>query len=244
MPQKDHEEPVIGADRNAAYSTRTEPRSSGAHHGARRPTLWPLYILVVLLAAAIVAMGVQYYQDRQRWSARVSALTDKADEVAANRQEMSTNLDHILDGVRREQQAQRTQLETLQQRLEQQASNDVQKEQLDQLEKADTVRQQTLVSLQQSMGSLDAVIEGLKSTYDARFKDVDNTNARQSDRLQTMEDNRQQLKALADRVTEHERALSSIRGRIDELSAQTERLQQNQTSLHAAQESLQDLLNP
>ncbi|RKD86690.1 hypothetical protein [Kushneria marisflavi] len=244
MPPKDHEEPVIGADRNAAYSTRTESRSSGAHRGPRRPTLWPLYLLVLLLAAAVTAMGVQYYQDRQRWSERVTALTDKAEEVAANRQEMSTNLDHILDGVRSEQQSQRMQLETLQQRLERQASDDKQKGRLDQLEKADALRQQTFASLQQSLDSLDAVIEGLKSTYDARFKDVDNTNAEQSDRLQIMEGNLQQLKTLADSVSEQEKTLSSIKARVDELATQTERLQQSQTSLHAAQESIQDLLNP
>ncbi|WP_299259108.1 hypothetical protein [uncultured Kushneria sp.] len=243
MPPKDHEEPIIGADRNAAYSTRTEPRSLHARRGSRSSP-WPVYVLLLLLAAAVVAMGVQYYQDRRHWSARMSELTEKAQDVAASRQEMSTNLDHILDGIRGEQQNQRTQLETLQQRLEQQAGDDDQKARLSQLEESDALRQQTLVSLQQSMDSLDAIIEGLKSTYDARFKDVDNTNAEQSDRLQTIEDSLQQLQTLAASVADQEETLASIKARVDELAAQNKRLQQSQTSLHAAQESLQDLLNP
>lgn len=244
MPPKDHEEPVIGADRNAAYSTRTEPRPPHARGGSRRSSPWPVYVLLLLLVAAVMAMGVQYYQDRQYWSDRMSELTEKTQNVAASRQEMSTNLDHILDGIRGEQQNQRLQLEKLQTRVEQQAGDDDQKARLSQLEKSDALRQQTLVSLQQSMDSLDAVIEGLKSTYDARFKDVDNTNAEQSERLQAMQDSRQQLQTLAASVDDQEKTLASIKSRVDELAAQGERLQQSQTSLHAAQESLQDLLNP
>ncbi|WP_115853157.1 hypothetical protein [Kushneria indalinina] len=203
-----------------------------------------MYVLLLLLAAAIVAMGVQYYQDRQRWSEEMSSLTDRAQQVAADRQEMSANLEQILDGVRGEQQTQRTQLETLQQRLEQQLDNDDRQARLNQLEKADALRQQTLVSLQQSLDSLDAVIEGLKSTYDARFEDVDNTNAELSSQLQEVENNRRHLETLAASVDDQEKTLASIKVRIDELAARIERLQQNQTSLHAAQESLQDLLSP
>ncbi len=244
MPQKDHEEPVIGADRNAAYSTRTEPRHPGGHRGLRKRPLWPLYALLLLLAGAVAALGVQYYQDRQHWSDRMAALTDRAQQVTADRQEMSTNLEQVLEGIRGEQQNQRTRLDALQQQLEQQRADDGQKARLSELERADALRQKTQVSLQQSLSSLDTVIDGLKRTYDARFEDVDNTNAELSNQLQTTDKNSQHLETLAASVADQKKALASISTRVDELAAQLERLQQNQTSLHAAQESLQDLLNP
>ncbi len=244
MPPKDHEEPVIGADRNAAYSTRTEKRSSTMSGKARKATTWPLYVLFLLLTAAAIAMGVQYYQDRQHWAEEMAALADRTQQQMSERQEMSVNLDQVLKGLRDEQQTQRTQLENLQQRLEQQANDNDQRARLNQLVKADALRQQTLVSLQQSLDSLESVNEGLKSTYDARFKDVDNTNAEQASQLQQLEKGSEHLKALDARLAEQEKSLTSISQQVDELVVQNKRLQQSQTSLRAAQASLQDILNP
>lgn len=244
MPPKDHEEPIIGADRNAAYSTRTESRHAGTYRAPRRTPIWPVYILVLLLAAAIIAMGIQYYQDHRRWEARISALTDRAQQVSNDRQEMTTNLDHVLEGIRDEQQDQRAGIESLKQQFEQQADGDEQKARLSRLEEADALRQKTLESLQQSLDSLDDVIRGLESTYGARFEDLDNTNAEQAKQLQQIDKNSEQLKALADSVADQKKTLDSLETQASDLTRQTERLQKAQTGLHATLESLQDILNP
>ncbi|GHC20219.1 hypothetical protein GCM10010082_10090 [Kushneria pakistanensis] len=200
--------------------------------------------MLLLLTAAIVVMGVQYYQDRQHWAEQMAALTDRTQQQMSERQEMSVNLDQVLKGLRDEQQMQRTQLERLQHHVEQQANDNEQQARLNQLVKNDALRQQTLVSLQQSQDSLETVIEGLKGTYDARFEDVDNTNAEQSSQLQKIEGIGKHLETLDDRLADQERSLISISEQVDELVTQNKRLQQSQTSLRAAQESLQDILNP
>ncbi|MFC0338628.1 hypothetical protein [Kushneria avicenniae] len=199
---------------------------------------------MLLLAATIVAMGIQYYQDHKRWNARISALTDRAQQVSTDRQEMTTNLDHVLEGIRDEQQNQRSGIESLKQQFDQQANGNELEARLSQLEEADALRQQTLGSLQQSLDSLDDVIKGLESTYGARFEDLDNTNAEQAKQLQQIDKNSEQLKSLADSVADQRKTLDSVETQASDLTKQIERLQKAQTGLHATLESLQDILNP
>lgn len=231
------------------------------HDSSRRARVWPLYLLVLMLMAALVALGIQYREDRQMFEARLDALSSSAERVLAGRDELSSNIDAALVSLRQgqmEQQqlidAQREQFRRQQGQLEALPNVDPASisQRLEALAEADRVFEQSQSAQQQSLETLDGMIAGLREHWEgritrlqARLAEIESQTLSRSETLESRQQRlTSRLESLDDASVDRAERIEALAGQLDENAARLERLQQTQTQLRAAQESLRGILAP
>lgn len=246
------------SDRHAPRPTHEERIGHRPRNASRGTRLWPLYLLLLLLVAALVALGIRYQADRQRLEARLDELSSNTASVAAGREELSSNIDAALVSLRHGQMEQQQMIEAQREQLRRQQTQmedrpDIDPASIDRrletLAAADRAFEQSQSAQRQSLETLDEMILGLREYWEGRITrlqerlaEIESQTGSRSEALE----NRQQtltarLESLDEATVERTERIEALEMQLDENSNRLEQLQQTQTQLRAAQESLRGI---
>ncbi|WP_162617859.1 hypothetical protein [Salinicola halophilus] len=210
----------IVPDRRDAGGTR-RPSSRSTATPRRGPRVWPLWLLVLLLAGALGAVIWQYQHDRQMWSARFERLDQRIAATGSTLDSAGEDLRASLNDIEQRLEASRAATGSLETRLADASDNSETQERLDTLRSTVDNQQTLITALQRSFSALESTAEDERGALAARISTLEGNDASVDERLETLT---QRLDATRSQDQE-------LETRQQTLSASLESLEQSQAAL-------------
>ncbi|GAB2799555.1 hypothetical protein GCM10027040_28510 [Halomonas shantousis] len=213
----------------------------------RKPRVWPLWGLTLLLMVGMIAGGYYYWQQRHAWQARFESMNAQVESlqerVAATDDILNASgasLRDELDRLRQDLEASQAVIGSLDQRVaeDRRLRPEALRASIDALEKADETRQATLASLSDSLQALERLGEERRTILAERLEGLAANQADQAEQLETLADRQASLTSLRGELETLQTAFDRLMDRADTLEEQAAGRASRLEEMASRQESL------
>jgi len=240
--------PTIVPDRNDMTVSRGATRRRHDHGmtGRRRPRVWPLWGLCLLLIAALAAGAWQYRQDRDALEAQIDRLNHRLDTTGSTLDASGESLRAEFDRLRDQLEATRAAVGSLETRVADDRRDGDLAQQVESLQQADENQRALIGALQSSFASLESTGQDERGALSARLETLEEAQQQQGERLDSLAQQSDDRSASIEALQQSQKTLVQRMDDADDQQAAIDELHASVTALQQRVEAVaqQDTSSP
>ncbi|WP_251978085.1 hypothetical protein [Salinicola avicenniae] len=240
------------SDRAVHRGSARHATPSPASPGRRSPRVWPLWLLILCLIAALVGGSWYYLQAQRMQDARLDRFDQRLESTGSTLDASGESLRAEFDRLQDQLEATRAAVGSLETRVADSQDDASLDARLQALEESDDNTRALIGALQASYAALESTGQSERAALASRLDSIEHARQRDGERLealsQTLDEAREQREALAARLETANTQRAQLEARLDELgggdAANVDQLSQRVDNLVSQVNSLSEQASP